>query len=142
MDDHRLADLERRVAAMADALARLSHELRTRRLVVVDDHGAPRVVADVTRGTAELRVTDGDGAEVVLHAGAADLDGVEPSFGAHLRHGGDALAEVDAAPDDGGRWRVRGYAESPVRLSAAPAPRRPPRTARSQWRAAPGPSGS
>lgn len=120
----RLAALERLVDAMAT-------EITTRRLVVVDDRGRTRMVAEVNRDTAELclqlpgderwvaeaggRGGDAPGAPgrtgVVLYATPPDTDGDEghlglgPSVGLQLWAGGDSVTELDAWPDGDGRWR-------------------------------------
>ena len=52
----RLDVLERRVTELADAQRSTGDEITTRRLVIVDRHGTPRVVGEVARGVAELRV--------------------------------------------------------------------------------------
>jgi hypothetical protein len=139
----RIDDLEQRVAALADRRKPVSDEIRTRRLVIVNRDGAPRVVAEVRRGTAEIRVVHPDSrAEVVLHAGCPELPDAPPSCGLHVRVEGDSLVEIDAAPGSDGMWRVAGHAGTPALVSAVPAPPPPPRTARRPPPAAPGPSGS
>jgi hypothetical protein len=81
-------------------------EIRTRRLVVVDDQGQERVVAQVVWGTAELRVgLPGTGSEVVLFA-SPGRHGLDPGLGLQLWAGGQSVLELDAWPGPGGRWRV------------------------------------
>jgi hypothetical protein len=41
-------------------------EIRTRRLVIADDHDRPRIVAEVVNGVAEVRVTTTDPETYVL----------------------------------------------------------------------------
>ena len=119
----RLAALERSVRAMAD-------EIRTRRLVVVDDRGRARLVTEVVGETAELRLElpngppgdratvpdDGDGshpgesrAAVVLHATPATVDGPDdglgPAVGIQLWADGDSVVEIDSWPGPDGRWQ-------------------------------------
>lgn len=85
-----------------------------RRLVVVDERGAPRLVAEVVGGTVELRLEVPGGAPgrrsaVVLHASRSPDGGGEaplaPLLGLQLWADGDVVAELDAWPDDDGRWR-------------------------------------
>jgi hypothetical protein len=68
--------LERRLAALEEAVATMATEIRTRRLVVSAGRDAPRVVAEVARSTAELRLElpagrDGPPAAAVLFATAS-----------------------------------------------------------------------
>ncbi len=120
------ASLERRVDELERTIQRLSDEVMTRRLVVVDAAGTPRVVAEVARGTAEVRVTlarDTPGAEVVLHAGAPDLEGAAPAVGLQLRARGEWVAAFEAACTGDGWWSVTRHADG---ISERPTPRRPP----------------
>lgn len=89
-------------------------ELRTRRLVVVDDEGVERVVASVTAGMAEVRVlldavVRGRPSGVSLFAGT-DADGVSV-VGLALVADGDSVAEVLARREADGwslsRWVAR-----------------------------------
>jgi hypothetical protein len=134
--------LEHRVEELERTIRLLSHEVTTQRLVVVDARGAPRIVAEVTRGTAELRVTLPAGhpsPEVVLHAGTPDLEEAAPAVGLQLRANGDALAAFEASRGGDGGWR-------PCRpdgvISERPAPRTPPPATCRPRPATPGPSGS
>ncbi len=88
-------------------------EVRTRRLVLEDDDGTPRAVAQVAAGVGEVRLelpssAPGNGTAVVLFAtqggGAADRYGLGPALGIQLWAEGVALAELDAWPDADGRW--------------------------------------
>ncbi len=121
--------IEARLAALERLLAAMTAEITTRRLVVVDRLGRPRLVAEVSQDTAELRVqlpddhpgqSAGPGDPVrtvgrtaaVLYAtpagggsGADDL-GLGPAIGLQLWADGDAIAETDAWPDDCGRWQA------------------------------------
>ncbi len=118
----RLAALERSVRAMAD-------EIRTRRLVVVDDLGRVRLVAEVVGETTELRLelpgapgdraADADDgaasrsgagrAAVVLHATPSTVDGPDdglgPAVGIQLWADGDSVVEIDSWPGPDGRWQ-------------------------------------
>ncbi len=106
--EERLAALERAVGALAD-------EVRTRRLVVVDGDGVPRIVGELSRGTAELRLevpTGGAAASpsVVLYASPAPSGpvpgdmGLGPAVGLQIWADGDAVAELDAWPEEHGAW--------------------------------------
>lgn len=95
-------------------------EVVTRRLTVVDDRGAPRLVAETVGDTTELRLElpgtpAGRRSAVVLHATPSPAAGPaglpeEPALtallGLQLWAEGDAVAELDAWPDDDGRWRA------------------------------------
>ena len=119
----RLAALEQSVRAMAD-------EIRTRRLVVVDDLGRVRLVTEVVGETAELRLelpggAPGDRATgpddeagsrsgeeraaVVLHATPSTVDsrggGLGPAVGIQLWADGDSVVEIDSWPGPDGRWQ-------------------------------------
>jgi len=54
------SDAERRLARLEAAVAALSLEVRTRRLVVCDSSGAERIVGEVVDGQTELRLSCGD----------------------------------------------------------------------------------
>jgi hypothetical protein len=110
--------LEARVTALEGTLLAMAREVRTRRLVVVDDAGVPRLVAEVVEGTAELRLSTamarrGRGTAVVLHAGAGPDGedervqgrGLGALMGLQLWAEGDALVELDAWPGPDGQWR-------------------------------------
>jgi hypothetical protein len=119
----RLAALEQSVRAMAD-------EIRTRRLVVVDDLGRVRLVTEVIGETTELRLElpggapgdratgPDDGAAtrsgagraaVVLHATPSTVDGPDdglgPAVGIQLWADGDSVVEIDSWPGPDGRWQ-------------------------------------
>ena len=90
-------------------------EVRTRRLVLEDDEGAPRAVAEVGEGVTEIRLdlpsaASENGTAVVLFAtagsDAVDRYGLGPAIGVQLWAEGDAVAELDAWPDRDGRWRA------------------------------------
>ena len=104
-----MAAVEERLAAVERILAALSGEVSTRRLVVVDEAGRPRLVAEVRGTTVELRLLvgapDGAGsvAQVVLHATEGD-DSLGPLAGVQLWAHGDAVAELDEWPEEAGRW--------------------------------------
>ena len=104
-----MTTVEDRVAALEGRAAALEAEVTTRRLVVVDTTGRPRLVAEVRGSTVELRLVVGSppgsaqAAHVLVHASEGD-DGLGPLLGLQLWAGGDALVELDAWPDAGGRW--------------------------------------
>lgn len=83
-----------------------------RRVVVVDEHGRPRLVAETAGDTIELRLEVPGGAAgrrsaVVLHAsGTPGTGGPDaPLLGLQLWADGEVLAELDAWPGADGRWR-------------------------------------
>ena len=98
---------ERRLAALEEAVAAMATEVRTRRLVVSAGPGMPRVVAEVVRGTAELRVElppggDGVRAATVLFASAA-VPAAEPGRGRAGAAGARPLGKAaGVAPPDAG----------------------------------------
>jgi hypothetical protein len=109
--------MEARLAALERAVGAMAAEVRTRRLVIVDGGGDGRIVGEVCHGTAELRLeTPGGGTSArsaaVLFASpsAAGPDpegtGFGPAIGLQLWAEGDAVTEIDAWPDSGGRWRA------------------------------------
>lgn len=132
----RQAELEASISELRAAVEGLGRHVRTRRLSIVDESGTERVVAEVRSGVAEVRVqlveAAGRTAEVVLYATGFP----EAAVGIHLRGGGDGVAELDAAVEDG-QWRSSGLVE----VSGTTAPRRrrqPPGPPRAGF----GPSGS
>lgn len=121
-----VAELGRSVDVLARIVGRLARqaaapdELVTRRLIVVDSRGATRMAAEVVGDTMELRLElpgarPGRRSAVVLHAspsppagpaGLPDEPAPTPLLGLQLWADGDAVAELDAWPDDGGHWRA------------------------------------
>jgi hypothetical protein len=102
--------VEDRLSALERAVAAASTVVRTRQLVIEDGDGNDRVVAEVSRGTAELRIEipggrPGSRNAVVVFATPGSPD-VEPGVGVQLWAGGDAVAALDAWPDSSGRWRA------------------------------------
>jgi hypothetical protein len=105
-----------RLDALERAVGALGAEVRTRRLVVVDDDGNERIVGEVVRATAEFRLElpggeSGTHTAVVLFASPVAM-GIDPdegdlgaTIGLHLWAEGDAITEVDAWPGEDGRWR-------------------------------------
>lgn len=92
---------ERRLAALEEAVATMATEIRTRRLVVSAGRGAPRVVAEVARSTAELRLElptgrDEAPAAAVLFATAAQ----EPTDTGRGGGAGDAAPHGSARDAD------------------------------------------
>jgi hypothetical protein len=101
-----------RLARVEEAIESMGREVRTRRLVVHDDTGSPRIIAEVLNGVAELRVElgpspAGAGPAVLVFAadGAGGDLGLGPAVGVHVWADGDAVVELGASPDAGGRWR-------------------------------------
>lgn len=94
----------------------VADEMRIRRLVVVDDAGRERIVAEVLAdGTAELRVIVPDAppgrtSGVTLVAGEAEGSGTIVSV--HVAGDGDTQAEVYARRD-AESWRGRVWAADP-----------------------------
>ena len=89
--------------------ADLVDEVRIRRLVIVDDAGQERIVAEVTRGHAEVRLLLADcrrGHEsmVALSAGSDSLFG--PMVGVHLWAEGEQLGWFSAWRDAADPWRA------------------------------------
>jgi hypothetical protein len=84
-----------------------STEIRTRRLVVVDELDNARIVAEVVRGMAELRVTTADPrTHVLIYAGPTMTEGSD-AIGVELFVGDDSVARVHAWSDgDGWSWRI------------------------------------
>lgn len=82
-------------------------EIRTRRLIITDDTGSPRIVGEVIGGAAEVRVgLPGEGsrnAYVLLYAVPRDGTGLGPALGVQLWANGDAYSEMSLSWDDG-RW--------------------------------------
>lgn len=109
-------DVERRLAAVERLASGLDREVRTRRLVVHDDDGRERIVAEVVCDTAELRVelggeSPGERSAVVLVASplvtgrdAADV-GMGPAIAVQLWTDGETTVGLEAWPGGDGRWR-------------------------------------
>lgn len=110
---------EQRLAALEEAIAALGDEVRTRRLVIARGDAGPRIVGEVGRGTAELRLETADGTRprpaAVLYASSAprgpSLDALGPAVGLQLWADGDAVVELDAWRDDPGGWIGRLHVE-------------------------------
>jgi hypothetical protein len=87
------------VEALRAELAALRDEVRTRRVVVVDAAGRPRITLAVDRGTASVRVDapGGDPSAEVFAVGPIGADG--PEVGLALVVGGDVVTVVRAAGD-------------------------------------------
>ena len=109
-------DVERRLAAAERLLADLGRELRTQRIVVHDEEGRERIVAEVVCDTAELRVELGDQAPVertavvlvasplVAGRDAGDV-GMGPAIALQLWTEGETTVGLEAWPGEDGRWR-------------------------------------
>jgi hypothetical protein len=111
-DSDDTAGLAARVVRLEGTVEALGLELRTRKLVVVDRAGMPRITAEVVDGVAELRVELGSspGAAmpaVLVFAAAGGMPGgatFDPAIGVQLWADGDGLVELAASPDADGRW--------------------------------------
>lgn len=96
----RAEDLTTRLARVEAALADLTNEIRTRRLVVVDDDGQERITGEVVRGTAELSVDlsgqpSGRRSSVLVFANPGDEELLlPPGLGIQLWVQGDAVDEL------------------------------------------------
>ncbi len=79
----------------------VSDEVRTRRLVVVDEAGRPRVTVTVERGAASVRVdaAGGDPSAELFAVDPVDADGAE--VGLALVRGGDVVTIVAVHGPDG-----------------------------------------
>ncbi|HVC25449.1 MAG TPA: hypothetical protein VND23_06820 [Acidimicrobiales bacterium] len=104
----------RRDAARLDSLERaitaIEREVRTRRLVVVDDDGDERVVAEVADGHAELRLDlprgqRGQRSSVLIFATPPSAE-LGEGVGLQLWGDGDSLLEL-CAWRSGGRWNAQ-----------------------------------
>lgn len=90
-------------------------EVRTRRLVVTDGAGRPRITGHVTEGgVAELFLALPDGADdrasVLLFANPGDDAPEGPTLGLQLWAAGDAMAEMNLWWE-GNRWRASTHVE-------------------------------
>ncbi len=90
-------------------------EVRTRRLVVVDAAGSPRITGEVTETeVAELRLelpaSSPERASVLLFANPGDA-AEGPTVGVQLWTGSDAFAELNLWRE-GNRWRAASYVEA------------------------------
>lgn len=110
---------EQRLAALEDSVDALANQVRTRRLLIAGTDGEPRIVCEVSRGTAELRLEAGDGElprpAAVLYASNANGPGGGSGLGAaaglQFWADGDAVAELDVWCDEVGRWRGQLHVE-------------------------------
>jgi hypothetical protein len=112
-----MATVERRLEALEGALSAMAVQVVTRRLVVTDPQGRPRLVAEVNGSTVELRLVvtgaSGTDASVVLHASNPDAD-FGPLTGVQIWASGDVVMELDAWPDADGRWRPHAHVGGPI----------------------------
>jgi hypothetical protein len=101
----------------------LGEEVRSRRLIVIDEQGHERVVAEVAHGQAELRVqlppesppspdngTRSPGTALIF--ACPDSEDLGAGLGVQLWAGGDILGEFDAW-SDGRLWSVTLHIEKP-----------------------------
>jgi hypothetical protein len=108
------ATVTARLARLEEALEALGREVRTRRLIVLDDARGPRIIGEVADGVAEVRVELGPspaGASPSVLVFAADGTGgglgLDPAVGVQLWADGGGVIELTASPDADGRWRPR-----------------------------------
>jgi hypothetical protein len=87
------------IEALRAEVAALRDEVRTRRVVVVDAAGRPRITLAVDRGAASVRVDapGGDPSAEVFAVEPVEADG--PEVGLALVVGGDVVTVVRAAGD-------------------------------------------
>jgi hypothetical protein len=110
---NRLERLENLVAGVDRAIRAFADEVRTRRILVVDNDDNPRIVGEVSGDVAELRLelpsTDQEqGPELLLFAVGSSHPGpieLGPAVGLQLRAQGRAVYELDTWPDPDGTWR-------------------------------------
>jgi hypothetical protein len=110
--DPETSTLEDRVSALESRLSKLGREIRTERLVVEDDEGRPRVVAEVVGGVTELRldvpgcVHGGGSTALLLFATEGHEDIGDPAgMGVQLWVDGNEVATY-AAWKSGSRWET------------------------------------
>ncbi|MHB1585274.1 MAG: hypothetical protein ACYC0E_16155 [Acidimicrobiales bacterium] len=102
----RLQALSSRLEHLEEAARYLQMEVRTRRLVIVDDEGRERVVGEVRRDVAELHVDvprrRGDGhTSVLLFAAPVDrIMGFGPGIGLQLWVDGEAVERLEVWQDE------------------------------------------
>ena len=105
------AGLEERIDALENALDRIASELRTRRLVVVDEHGRERIVGEIVAGHCELRLDLPDLAAArrssVLVYSSPERHELGEGVGLQVWAGGDAVWDVAAWRDGNGDWALR-----------------------------------
>ena len=89
-------------------------ELRVRRLAVVDEQGAERIVGQVVDGRVTLEVVLADRgrgrSSVLLFAAPQDLAGLGPGLGLQVWADGNAVVEINVW-DDGEGWLSELYSD-------------------------------
>jgi len=97
-----------RPAAAEAALVALSQEVRTRRLVVVDDRDRERIVAELVGDDAFLRLEllrpEGEGTTGLVLSVTTGGDVDSPGVGVEFWADGDAIGGIDAWRTPDGRW--------------------------------------
>jgi len=98
-----------RLAAAETALGRLAQEVRTRRLVVVDDRDRERIVAELDGEDAYFRLDlprrEGEGTTgLILYANTGG-DVASPSLGLQFWADGNAIGGFEAWRSPDGQWR-------------------------------------
>ena len=98
-----------RLAAAETTLGRLSQEVRTRRLVVVDDRDRERIVAELDGEDAYLRLDlprrEGEGTTgLILYANTGE-DVANPSLGLQFWADGNTVGGFEAWRSPDGQWR-------------------------------------
>ena len=98
----RLTLVEQRLGSLAD-------ELRTQRLVVVDNCGRERIIATVDGDVAEVTVSDGGELGrrcAVTLCSSPGRDGLPPQLGIQIWCHGDTIVELVAHQEDDGSWQA------------------------------------
>jgi len=102
----RMARVERSIAALSDTL---THQVRTRRLVVVDEDDNERIVGSADHGIAELRIElptrAGRHGSLALVAFHGSFDG-SPTIGVDLWADGNSVAGLSAWLGEDGGWKT------------------------------------
>jgi hypothetical protein len=104
-------DLDARIGALERALAQLSLELRTRRLVVLDEHGSERIVGEIVAGHCELRLDlPGESAtprSSLLVYSSPERHELGEGVGLQLWAGGDTVWDLAVWREGNGTWVLR-----------------------------------
>lgn len=105
------AELDARVGALERAVAQLSSELRTRRLVVVDERGRERIVGEAVAGHCELRLDlpgepEARRSALLLYS-SPERHELGEGVGLQLWAGGDAVWDLAAWRESNGEWVLR-----------------------------------
>lgn len=98
-----------RIEQLERAVHTFQEVVRTRKLEVIDDEGAARIVGEVVDGAAELRLHLVAGhkaqeASVVIYC-CPDRDDLGAALGIQIWAGGNVIAELDVWEHRPGSWR-------------------------------------